>query len=88
MVQAFSAQLVLAIHHIHSKGYIYRDLKPENIMVDRLGYIRLTDFGLSIRSETAYGRCGTRGCTYIQTSVRYTGSSFADAARVCPRVVD
>lgn len=33
--------------HLHSKNVIYRDLKPENILIDKDGYIRLADFGIS-----------------------------------------
>lgn len=39
--------MILAIEHIHEKDVIYRDLKPENVLIDKQGYIRLTDFGLS-----------------------------------------
>lgn len=41
------AQLVLALTHLHRNNIIYRDLKPENILLDDVGYIKLTDFGLS-----------------------------------------
>ena len=32
---------------MHSKDIVYRDLKPENIFIDKEGYAKLTDFGLS-----------------------------------------
>ena len=43
----YMAQIFLAIDYMHKNGYIYRDLKPENILIDKEGYIKLTDFGLS-----------------------------------------
>lgn len=33
--------------YIESKIYKYFSLKPENILLDKKGYIKLTDFGLS-----------------------------------------
>ena len=39
--------MALAVSHLHEHNIIYRDLKPENILLDRLGYCKLTDFGLS-----------------------------------------
>ena len=38
---------MLALEHMHREGIVYRDLKPENILLDREGYLRITDFGLS-----------------------------------------
>jgi serum/glucocorticoid-regulated kinase 2 len=43
----YAAQMILALEYLHVSNIIYRDLKPENVLIDSVGYIRLTDFGLS-----------------------------------------
>lgn len=44
----YIAQMVLALRYLHTQlGVIYRDLKPENCMLNSLGNLVLTDFGLS-----------------------------------------
>mmetsp|Transcript_23966 Transcript_23966/g.26618 ORF Transcript_23966/g.26618 Transcript_23966/m.26618 type:complete len:170 (+) Transcript_23966:1-510(+) len=43
----YSAQMVLALEHLHKHDVIYRDLKPENVLINTDGYIKLTDFGLA-----------------------------------------
>jgi len=48
----YGAELVLALDHLHQNGVIYRDLKLENILMDHLGHIALTDFGLSKENVT------------------------------------
>jgi serine/threonine protein kinase len=56
---------VEAISYLHRKGVIYRDcyLKPENILLDKLGHIRIIDFGLSKigleKNKLTYSFCGT-----------------------------
>ncbi|GFQ90531.1 hypothetical protein TNCT_154441 [Trichonephila clavata] len=47
MCQFYLAELVLAIHSLHSMGYVHRDIKPDNILIDRTGHIKLADFGSS-----------------------------------------
>eukprot|EP00511_Aplanochytrium_stocchinoi_P009043 CAMPEP_0204864676 /NCGR_PEP_ID=MMETSP1348-20121228/4220_1 /ASSEMBLY_ACC=CAM_ASM_000700 /TAXON_ID=215587 /ORGANISM="Aplanochytrium stocchinoi, Strain GSBS06" /LENGTH=658 /DNA_ID=CAMNT_0052015361 /DNA_START=640 /DNA_END=2613 /DNA_ORIENTATION=+ len=60
----YTAEIALALGHLHSHHVVYRDLKPENILLDAEGHIKLADFGLSkegIQSGTegTHSFCGT-----------------------------
>ena len=43
----YAAEITLALGYVHELDIIYRDLKPENVLLDAMGHVRLTDFGLS-----------------------------------------
>ncbi|EPQ30071.1 uncharacterized protein PFL1_02188 [Pseudozyma flocculosa PF-1] len=43
----YMAEMLVSVNELHKLGYIHRDLKPENFLVDSVGHIKLTDFGLA-----------------------------------------
>ena len=51
---------------MHSQNIIHRDIKPENLVIDKAGYLKLTDLGISARLDER-GLCergsGTQGYT-------------------------
>ena len=60
----YSAELTLALEHVHAQDVIFRDLKPENVMVHVNGHVKLTDFGLSkIVALAPDATMSTRRCT-------------------------
>mmetsp|Transcript_17003 Transcript_17003/g.25138 ORF Transcript_17003/g.25138 Transcript_17003/m.25138 type:complete len:700 (+) Transcript_17003:125-2224(+) len=54
MARFYSAEIALALEHLHDNDIVYRDLKPENIILDYEGHVKLADFGLA--------KTGVHGC--------------------------
>jgi hypothetical protein len=42
-----------ALAYTHRRSIVHRDIKPSNIMIDRSGRIKLADFGLALREDSA-----------------------------------
>ena len=47
VIRFYLAEILCALHHLHSLGIAYRDLKPENVLIQNTGHVTLTDFDLS-----------------------------------------
>ncbi|KAE8689735.1 CBL-interacting serine/threonine-protein kinase 8 [Hibiscus syriacus] len=56
-------QLIDGVEYCHNKGVYHRDLKPENLLLDSLGNLKISDFGLSAIPEQGVSllrtTCGT-----------------------------
>ena len=56
----YASQITLAFEYMHTSDYIYRDLKPENLLLDKFGYLKITDFGFAKKvAFKTYTLCGT-----------------------------
>ena len=79
-------ELLLGVQYLHQMGIAHRDLKPENLLIDSLGHLKITDFGVSEVFHVVWekaphlsrGICGS--APYIAPEV-LTGREY-DAAKM------
>lgn len=76
-IRFIAAQVALALEAMHSMSMIHRDIKPSNLILNRQGYLVLTDFGLSGRIG-ATSRSGTRGYWSPETVQRQPQNEASD----------
>jgi serine/threonine protein kinase len=56
----YSACALLALEHLHGRRILYRDVKMENLVLDRKGYVKVCDFGVSsFNFDRSFSICGT-----------------------------
>jgi len=54
VVKSFTSQVVEGLSYLHSRGILHRDLKADNILLDPTGICKISDFGISKRSDDIY----------------------------------
>ena len=42
----YAAWIAMGLENFHEKGIVYRDLQPFNILVDGMGWVKLSDWGM------------------------------------------
>ena len=82
-------QIVMALHHIHTKRILHRDLKTQNIFISRgrdgtMGLVKLGDFGIS---KVGSRRRGTHAAFAARPSVRWGGAHAIERGSFVPRVL-
>lgn len=63
----YASQVILAFEYMHESDFIYRDLKPENLLLDKTGYLKITDFGFAKHvTFKTYTLCGKQLLLILQ----------------------
>jgi len=69
-VKSWSRQLLEGCEHIHSNNIMHRDIKPSNILVNKIGQVKIADWGLA-RSFQDPSHVGTKQLTVTVQSLWY-----------------
>jgi eukaryotic-like serine/threonine-protein kinase len=71
---------------MHEKGWIHKDIKPENILMTRGSEVRVIDFSLASKPDSAIGRMVTRKSNIaIQGTRTYIAPELIKRERLTPK---
>jgi mitogen-activated protein kinase kinase kinase len=55
VVRSMTRQTLQGLAYLHAEGILHRDLKADNILLDLDGTCKISDFGISKKSDNIYG---------------------------------
>ncbi|PGH11318.1 STE/STE11/BCK1 protein kinase [Helicocarpus griseus UAMH5409] len=55
VVKSLNRQVLSGLAYLHDQGILHRDLKADNILLDLDGTCKISDFGISKKSDNIYG---------------------------------
>lgn len=83
VIAVITYQIVQGLLFLHRHKYIHRDLKPGNILLNTLGAVKLTDFGISKSIDNTANICATFVGTAIYMSPeRAIGQDYSFSADI------
>eukprot|EP00009_Paramoeba_aestuarina_P018031 CAMPEP_0201531146 /NCGR_PEP_ID=MMETSP0161_2-20130828/46700_1 /ASSEMBLY_ACC=CAM_ASM_000251 /TAXON_ID=180227 /ORGANISM="Neoparamoeba aestuarina, Strain SoJaBio B1-5/56/2" /LENGTH=436 /DNA_ID=CAMNT_0047933859 /DNA_START=167 /DNA_END=1474 /DNA_ORIENTATION=+ len=47
LASMYIEQVLLGLHHLHSRGIVHRDIKGSNLLITEAGVLKLADFGIA-----------------------------------------
>jgi hypothetical protein len=59
VVSSLTRQTLLGLSYLHREGILHRDLKADNILLDLDGTCKISDFGISKKTDNIYGNDAT-----------------------------
>lgn len=59
VVSSLTRQTLAGLAYLHEEGVLHRDLKADNILLDVDGTCKISDFGISKKSDNIYGNDAT-----------------------------
>ena len=85
---AIVPQICDALQFAHDHGIVHRDLKPENVLLDRLGRVKVADFGLAkIIGDAGNGANADRVGASAATAVGADGKNVATPEELSPEQI-
>ncbi|KAJ5918802.1 hypothetical protein N7454_009946 [Penicillium verhagenii] len=59
VVKSLTRQTLSGLAYLHDKGILHRDMKSDNILLDLDGTCKISDFGISKKTDNIYGNDST-----------------------------
>ncbi len=59
LVRSLTRQTLAGLAYLHTEGVLHRDLKADNILLDVDGTCKISDFGISKKTDNIYGNDAT-----------------------------
>eukprot|EP00981_Chlorochromonas_danica_P001391 scaffold296_cov164-Ochromonas_danica.AAC.8 len=83
VLAAIAFQMVWGLGYLHHEKQIHRDIKPANALMNSLGHVKLSDFGISKELEHSTAMSHSSVGTYIYMSPeRLLGEKYDSSADV------